>query len=212
MLLPEAHREISRNNAPASYARDFASGAEALDVLSASTTRLRLRRSIEQMTSAGWCYHQVLFLARSIELKAFEQLASLPKIREDDHSSCRRNGLCVAHNVNNETYRTRHCTTDCDREILSVPQEELTTIIGAGHIPLVSIDRNDEKQKDSPFELKLHRRDENSSYTAVSHVWADGLGNPHDNALPTCQLQKLSIILRHLEMSSKKGCCTAISV
>ncbi|RSL93704.1 hypothetical protein CEP52_013097 [Fusarium oligoseptatum] len=34
-----------------------------------------------------------------------------------------------------------------------------------------------------------------SSYTAMSHVWSDGLGNPTANALPQCQLELISTSL-----------------
>ncbi|CAL1698432.1 unnamed protein product [Somion occarium] len=33
--------------------------------------------------------------------------------------------------------------------------------------------------------------DETLPYVAISHVWVDGLGNPFENALPRCQLQRL---------------------
>ncbi|KAF8346761.1 hypothetical protein F5887DRAFT_1073429 [Amanita rubescens] len=33
--------------------------------------------------------------------------------------------------------------------------------------------------------------EDNYPYIAFSHVWADGLGNPHTNALPRCQLRRL---------------------
>lgn len=28
-------------------------------------------------------------------------------------------------------------------------------------------------------------------YVAISHIWADGLGNPKENAMPRCQLMLL---------------------
>jgi hypothetical protein len=35
-------------------------------------------------------------------------------------------------------------------------------------------------------------------YVAISHVWADGLGNPASNGLPRCQLDKLFALLGDL--------------
>jgi hypothetical protein len=35
-------------------------------------------------------------------------------------------------------------------------------------------------------------------YVAISHVWAHGLGNPRENALPTCQLLALNTKLSRL--------------
>ena len=60
-------------------------------------------------------------------------------------------------------------------------------IIDSGKIPLVhsTIDADDN------IRIELHPGDFQSRYTAFSHVWAGGLGNFHQNSLPTCQLREL---------------------
>ena len=38
-----------------------------------------------------------------------------------------------------------------------------------------------------------------TAFIAISHVWADGLGNPRANALPSCQLSRLQKIVNGLD-------------
>lgn len=35
-------------------------------------------------------------------------------------------------------------------------------------------------------------------YTPISHVWSDGLGNPHENSMPLCQLQHFEKLIEKL--------------
>ncbi|KAL8786308.1 MAG: hypothetical protein Q9195_008268 [Heterodermia aff. obscurata] len=42
------------------------------------------------------------------------------------------------------------------------------------------------------------------SYVAISHVWSDGKGNPHQNFLPACQLQRLQDSANALYPSSRQ--------
>jgi hypothetical protein len=46
--------------------------------------------------------------------------------------------------------------------------------------------------------LHVEPRTARSRYTAIWHVWVDGLGNPHENSLPGCQLLHLRSIIRSL--------------
>ena len=38
---------------------------------------------------------------------------------------------------------------------------------------------------------------------ALSHVWADGLGNPYANALPRCQLSYVGRIIKDLDIAAR---------
>ncbi|KAF2028126.1 hypothetical protein EK21DRAFT_114178 [Setomelanomma holmii] len=170
-----------------------------------ASRRAQLRSGIEGMIAAGWCHHQVHYLARSLNYSAFAELVSLQHLRHDDHSSCHDRDWCVAYNVNMETYETRHCDENCQCELVPVPYDDLISIIEAGKVPVVSIERKQGKRSKSQLGLKLYPREKSSHYTAVSHVWADGLGNPSCNALPTCQLRKLDVLLRHTSYSSLRS-------
>ncbi|KAL8902884.1 MAG: hypothetical protein Q9207_004312 [Kuettlingeria erythrocarpa] len=90
-------------------------------------------------------------------------------------------------------YAARHQQEDCRCANLFVDIEEVICILSMGSLPLLRI---------SPAPLLSDMRVEvveatpESHYLAISHVWADGLGNPHSNSLPRCQLQALSRLSR----------------
>jgi hypothetical protein len=162
----------------------------AVDVMNIATPERQ--HWIDQMVQNGWCTHQAHSLGRKFDLDTFQELSKLEvsEVRRRDHTSCLQNSSCVAYNVNMDNYQTVHRTKDCNCMVLQVPYDDLIAMIGAGKIPLVSIRHS--KDSTQPIELRLQRRTLRSKYTAISHVWADGLGNPAVNALPTCQLQKLA--------------------
>jgi len=47
-------------------------------------------------------------------------------------------------------------------------------------------------------------------YVAISHVWADGLGNPHRNSLPFCQVANLQDQVNSLfGLQAQKDVCVS---
>jgi hypothetical protein len=54
-------------------------------------------------------------------------------------------------------------------------------------------------------QLQVHRASARDQYVAISHVWADGLGNPKSNALPECQLRRLAKYLAELPNPSSRN-------
>lgn len=46
--------------------------------------------------------------------------------------------------------------------------------------------------------MSITAADPSKPYVAISHVWSDGMGNPRQNALPLCQLQKLQKLVNGL--------------
>lgn len=59
---------------------------------------------------------------------------------------------------------------------------------GNGGIPLVSVHKN----ASGDFTIRVRRATATSQFTAISHVWSDGLGNKHSNVLLQCQLISLA--------------------
>lgn len=60
--------------------------------------------------------------------------------------------------------------------------------------------------EESTAELKIElvESTDDTCYVALSHVWADGLGNPFGNALPKCQLLGLQTLAREVLRASKR--------
>lgn len=97
---------------------------------------------------------------------------------------------CVFARIDNETYTTAHAPgcSGCDE--LSVSRHELSDLLKAEQIPLTSLEQN----SDGALQLSLYSHSgigRKRPYIAFSHVWADGLGNLRDNAIPGCQAKSL---------------------
>ena len=96
-------------------------------------------------------------------------------------------------------YKVGHEDKDCTCSPVVVDQEELEKVLANGdRFPLLRFTGG---LDDFGVELVDSNTNSPSTYTAISHVWADGLGNPRANALHPCKLLKL----RDYVMSLMKG-------
>jgi hypothetical protein len=155
------------------------------------------------MLERGWCLHQIEYLAQLHELPVLREFATLDRRthRGEDHRPCLKETHCIAYNTAiGKDYCIRHAA-DCPVNgcyMVKVPYKELKSVVRGGGVPLVSI-------HDSPthgLSLRVHRRGFRANYATISHVWADGLGNPTENALPMCQIKQLQTLLDHEQDST----------
>jgi hypothetical protein len=153
----------------------------------------------EQMVLSGWCPHQVNTLSLKYDLKTFAYLASLETspLRVADHQACSPHSSCIAYNTNPATYESRHITGGCECAMISVPYESLLKVLREGRVPLIAIESYGAGASEE-YRLRIEARPNSSSYVVVTHVWADGLGNPHKNTLPLCQIKRLESNLQLL--------------
>ena len=161
-------------------------------------TRLRQR---------GWCPSDIMVMEKDFTISALVFLANLaPPRKAQDHCivSIRDQGeqrrpekslcnelRCAHQQLSDDTYKTKHVDgcPGCD-DVVADP----TISLKHGKIPLIlSVDSGD----DSPS-IEFVDADIDTSYVAISHVWSDGLGNVQRNALPRCQLLRLSNYIRNL--------------
>ncbi|PBK63355.1 hypothetical protein ARMSODRAFT_963251, partial [Armillaria solidipes] len=132
----------------------------------------------DKLEEQGWCGSELDLLAHD-EL-AFASLLSRPRIK--DHSSCGGDMICHAYQTEEATYRTRHVDDGCSCGFVGLDTDGLIAVLSQNKVPKLVI----------TDELKLEVVSENDyPYIALSHVWADGLGNPKTNTLPRCQLRRL---------------------
>jgi hypothetical protein len=138
----------------------------------------------------GWCPYRAIQVCRSYDYLIVNSLASLRRNQTslEDHRRCIQSKRCCAHDLRIDpptSYPLRHVGhTNCS--LVGVPREEIAKVIRSGRIPLISmsLEGRDLDLKVVPCTLYI-------TYTAISHVWSDGLGNPASNALPLCQLFRL---------------------
>lgn len=150
-----------------------------------------------RMAAAGWCPSEISMVSESFSSASAyyaSQLRRPSRAVPLDHSRC-SNGVCVARQVDEDTYRTRHSTEDCRCELLGPPTHEIVSMIRSGRIPLLSI----ASTETSPYlKVNVESLRPGERYIAFSHVWSDGLGNPSTNRLPLCQLQRIRSLLEEL--------------
>ncbi|KAK0215648.1 hypothetical protein IW262DRAFT_1320923 [Armillaria fumosa] len=130
-----------------------------------------------KLEEQGWCQSELGLLTH--DETAFASLLSRPRIR--DHSSC-GDIICHAYQTDESTYRTRHVDDECSCDFIGLDTDGLIAVLSQDKVPKLVI--TDE------LELEVVS-EKDHPYIALSHVWADGLGNPKTNALPRCQLRRL---------------------
>lgn len=141
-----------------------------------------------RMIASGWCHHRVNYLATRYRLETFTYFSTLDYLRHQKHDICWDSPSCVAYSVDNSTYQTRHIESSCTCGYLETPYEDLKRIAETGGVPLIEIEKHSEMPG---YKLRVRKRERSSRYVALSHVWADGLGNPAQCALPCCQIERL---------------------
>ena len=140
------------------------------------------------MLSSGWCPSQVkLMFDDSSYIQTLHFLTFLGQPNSENcHLKC-SDDQCLANQSKLTTYQTKH-VTGCNCEQLSIDTKRLCEILEDGYLPLLRIQQGHTLNE---LSVELVSSQATSRYIALSHVWADGLGNPHENALPRCQLDFL---------------------
>lgn len=94
---------------------------------------------------------------------------------------------------------TRHVRDFCQCEFLQVDEDELADCLKKGRLPLLRL-----KEDAEMMSIQVVPSTDSTFYVALSHVWADGLGNPKSTALPRCQLSRLKALIENLDFDYVK--------
>ena len=155
-----------------------------------SRRSLPVRLLIDRMRECGWCIHQIMQTFRFHNLVIIYYLSSIPRLDVwgVTHDACTKH-QCLAYDTRQDaTYEVRHVEEGCRCKLIEAPLEPIINIVGDGGIPLIGI----RELQNNQVKLEVTEYAPCTKYIAISHLWADGLGNPTANALPKCQLQKLA--------------------
>ena len=152
----------------------------------------------ERLLAHGWCMTEVkLMLDTAMSLQTLHFMANLDKKDAgQNHQACDTQ-QCMIYQNNLGTYRTQHVSKDCDCQELFIDQEALHTILRSKALPLIRVRPS---QTLEALSVDVVASQPTSRYVALSHVWADGLGNPYANALPRCQLLNIGKLIQGLDM------------
>lgn len=105
-----------------------------------------------------------------------------------NHSHC-TDKFCSAKVASLDTCRMRHVTPDCTCTYIGPIVDEVVHILDSGEIPVLCYTGSFES---GTARLQVQQFKQGMKYIVVSHVWADGLGNPDGNGMVTCQIQWLT--------------------
>ncbi|KAK5077525.1 hypothetical protein LTR70_009693 [Exophiala xenobiotica] len=125
-----------------------------------------------------------------IETLWFYANLQAPK-RELGHDDCSAEQY-VHLQIDHETYRTKHVVGDCHCDIVGPDPSALADIVINGKLPLTRVLFGAEGTIEK---IDIQPREVESKFFAISHVWADGHGNPDGNLLPTCFLTELQKVI-----------------
>ena len=129
------------------------------------------------MVRNGWCPFRLQSLFCRLTYPTIFFLASTASShgRADSHANCLQKQMCIADSIS-KPFNGRHvqgCEGLCSlSELFRAQSEEILKIIQRGGIPLISFMRGccDISQ------MQVTEATHGVPYTAVTHVWADGLG------------------------------------
>ena len=135
------------------------------------------------MYKNGWCPFRMEHLFSRLTYSSIFVLASIntSNVHHTSHKKCRKKRMCLSDSIP-EHYTGRHiesCNGHCQHTELPTDQsKKIKTIIQKDEIPLLSIDRgcHDANQ------VQVVEGTPSMQYTAITHVWADGLGKLCDLA------------------------------
>ena len=127
------------------------------------------------MINHGWCPFRLHHTFVSFPYNTIHYLACLPKNgrRIADHTHCLEAKMCKGDSINNAIFRCQH-TSACDGACpaRAPPMEKVKSILDEGGIPLIECSPMGADR----LELDVVKATKGVTYTATSHVWADGLG------------------------------------
>lgn len=148
-----------------------------------------------RMMRNGWCPADKERWKEQIDnFATLFYFCKMEQPRNMDHSHCRR-VQCVANQSDPSQSKTLHRCQRANCGMLGADLEALHSILDEGCIGLLDVSGEDNLET---MHLRMVCSRESHRYVALSHVWADGLGNPASNSLPKCQVAYVARLVRDL--------------
>jgi Heterokaryon incompatibility protein (HET) len=143
----------------------------------------------EKLTRARWCRSEIHRLEVFLDVRNLLYVSMLQRpLMKTDHDRCSKD-ICLAYAVDEASYETKHVSADCRCSHVGPDSRAVAEIYERHGVPAVKVPpvHNGQPLSIDVVDAVATRE----SYIAISHVWADGLGNPQSNTLPECQVKKL---------------------
>ena len=160
-------------------------------------------RVAEMQKQHGWCPALAAStLGKFYSLQARMYLSKITKAyKRGAHDDCSFDG-CRALQLDPSTYKSLHRHPGICKDV-KADQVEVVKVLKDGKNALLDLGLN---QSSSEISVTIIAAQPNSWYIALSHVWADGLGNTKENTLPQCQLRHIyDLLTRFCTEESAQG-------
>ena len=143
----------------------------------------------------GWCPSDVGRIDRETDqISVLYYYSNLTAPRSDiDHSTCSRE-RCSSMTTDSALYKPQHRHGDCKCQMMGADQDQVANILLQGSIPLIYLSIDPESDRFKAVVRPLNKQ----TFVAISHVWAQGTGNPYENALQSCMLEHIEKCVRLL--------------
>lgn len=153
------------------------------------------------MSDHGWCrYHAARALESFESSLTCTALLSMDSLRRSiEHRDCSIH-KCMAMQVPKMTCYGSPYSHHCKCELWQSDATELRNIIETESIVVLKADFTASGEL---WSLRMVPARDHDEYIAISHVWADGLGNPNANALRMCAIN--AIIPKLLAIRNKRS-------
>lgn len=153
------------------------------------------RPILETMWKAGWCPNKIARLEASTYMPVGKlwYLAHTCPPSTKDHRSCEAS-QCLHLHVEKSSYRLAHTRPDCDCQLCGPNQDQVIDILNHEAIPVLRV----LSSPDGELGFQVEPGSPEVPYVAISHVWADGHGNPYENKIPQCFLDFLVSLVQSL--------------
>ena len=139
----------------------------------------------ESMMQHGWCPSDIARAeTKFLSIQAMHVIRMMDKsLPKRDHSRC-SDLACNIYQIDLSNHKVGHENSDCSCGELFVQPHDLEVILlKEDRVPLLRLTGDLHG-----LEAQLVESDDNTPYIAISHVWADGLGNPSLQLTPPLQI------------------------
>ncbi|KAI0024780.1 hypothetical protein F4780DRAFT_554508 [Xylariomycetidae sp. FL0641] len=156
---------------------------------------------ITSMISKGWCPHKIAGLDASYP-KVVGTLWFFANIKPPrphlDHKGCCSPSSCSFIFVEKIKYEIKHQEPGCECQMVGPPHIDLRSALEDERIPIVTVDPSGAEEGER-LSVRAEPYSSGEKFIAISHVWADGHGNPDRNELPSCFLNDLTALLGRIQ-------------
>jgi hypothetical protein len=134
----------------------------------------------------GWCPAHIKHLLYQEDIETLYTTAALRGASQPGvfHNDCKEDVGCIAASI----HKPHHVEHGCTCTVVRPDMYRVNSIIEEDNIPVIEIRRTEGLR----LSLKVKSAEAQTDYTAISHVWTDGIADPSTNGLLACQLSKIA--------------------